>query len=136
MSSLASLLTDTAARHGDRAALKLDDRVLTYAAFDGAAGRVAGMLRDRGVAPGDRVGLMLPNVPYFPVIYYGILRAGAVVVPMNVLLKDREVSFYLRDSGAKHLFAWHDFAAAADEGALEADAEVIGVAPGEFEAAV
>ena len=55
---------------------------------------------------------------------------------MNVLLKGREVSFYLRDSGAKHLFAWHDFAAAADEGALEADAEVIGVAPGEFEAAL
>src|SRR5215203_4978994 len=101
MSSLASLLTDTAARHGDRTALKLDDSALTYTAFDAAAARVAGLLRDRGAAPGDRVGLMLPNVPYFPVIYYGILRAGGVVVPMNGLLKGREVTFYLTDPSAK-----------------------------------
>ena len=51
---------------------------------------------------------MLPNVPYFPVVYYGILRAGGVVVPMNVLLKEREVSFYLEDPGAQLVFAWHD----------------------------
>ena len=60
---------------------------------------------------------MLPNVPYFPVIYYGILRAGGVVVPMNVLLKGREVSFYLTDPEAKLLFAWHDFGEAAEHGA-------------------
>src|SRR3954464_15177338 len=133
MSSLAQQLTDTAARHGDRPAIKLDDAELTYAAFDEGASRVAGMLRERGLEPGDRVGLMLPNVPYFPVIYYGILRAGGVVVPMNVLLKGREVHFYLSDPGAKHLFAWHDFAAAAQEGAEQAGAEAIIVAPGEFE---
>src|SRR3954447_25636800 len=133
MSSLAQQLTDTAARHGDRPAIKLDDAALTYAAFDEGASRVAGMLRERGLEPGDRVGLMLPNVPYFPVIYYGILRAGGVVVPMNVLLKGREVNFYLSDPGAKHLFAWHDFAAAAQEGADQASAEAIIVAPGEFE---
>jgi long-chain acyl-CoA synthetase len=95
---------------------------------------VAGLLRERGLEPGDRVGLMLPNVPYFAVIYYGILRAGGVVVPMNVLLKGREVNFYLSDPGAKHLFAWHDFAAPAREGAQAAGAEAIVVAPGEFEA--
>src|SRR3954454_11269321 len=133
MSSLAQQLTDTAARHGDRPAIKLDDAQLTYAAFDESASRVAGMLRERGLEPGDRVGLMLPNVPYFPVIYYGILRSGGVVVPMNVLLKGREVNFYLSDPGAKHLFAWHDFAAAAQEGAEQAGAEAIIVAPGEFE---
>src|SRR3954467_13353483 len=133
MSSLAQQLTDTAARHGDRPAIKLDDAALTYAAFEESASRVAGMLRERGLEPGDRVGLMLPNVPYFPVIYYGILRAGGVVVPMNVLLKGREVNFYLSDPGAKHLFAWHDFAAAAQEGADQASAEAIIVAPGEFE---
>src|SRR3954447_7702626 len=133
MSSLAQQLTDTAARHGDRMALKLDDATLTYAALDEAASRVAGLLRERGVQPGDRVGLMLPNVPYFPVIYYGILRAGGVVVPMNVLLKGREVNFYLSDPGAKHLFAWHDFAAAAQDGAEQASAEAVIVAPGEFE---
>jgi long-chain acyl-CoA synthetase len=133
MSSLAQQLTDTAARHGDRPALKLDDAELTYAALDEAASRVAGLLRERGVGPGDRVGLMLPNVPYFPVVYYGILRAGGVVVPMNVLLKGREVTFYLTDPGAKLLFAWHDFGTAAQEGADEAGAEAILVQPGEFE---
>src|SRR4051794_11763860 len=131
--NLAQQLTDTASRHGDRIALKLDDAELSYAAFDEGASRVAGLLKERGVQPGDRVGLMLPNVPYFPVIYYGILRAGGVVVPMNVLLKGREVSFYLTDPGAKHLFAWHDFASAAEQGAEEAGAEAIIVKPGEFE---
>src|SRR3954463_7282120 len=133
MTSLAHLLTATTERHGSRPALALDGAVLDYAAFSDAASRVAGMLRERGLEPGDRVGLMLPNVPYFPVIYYGILRAGGVVVPMNVLLKGREVNFYLSDPGAKHLFAWHDFAAAAQEGAEQAGAEAIIVAPGEFE---
>src|SRR3954454_23985929 len=109
MPSLAQQLTDTAARFGERPALKLDDAQLDYAAFEEGATRVAGLLRERGVGPGDRVGLMLPNVPYFPVIYYGILRAGGVVVPMNVLLKGREVEFYLSDPGAQHLFAWHEF---------------------------
>src|SRR3954463_6757683 len=132
--SLAQLLTQTAARHGDRIALKLDDAELSYAAFEEGASRVAGLLEDRGLRPGDRVGLMLPNVPYFPVVYYGILRAGGVVVPMNVLLKGREVTFYLTDPDAKILFAWHDFAAAAEEGAKEAGAEAIVVKPGEFEA--
>src|SRR3954453_23015912 len=134
MSTLPQQLTDTAARHGDRPALKLDDAGLTYRAFDDAASRVAGLLRERGVQPGDRVGLMLPNVPYFPVIYYGILRAGGIVVTMNVLLKGREVTFYLSDPGAKHLFAWPDFAAPAQDGAEAAGGEAIVVTPGEFEA--
>jgi long-chain acyl-CoA synthetase len=77
---------------------------------------------------------MLPNVPYFAVCYYGVLRAGAVVVPMNVLLKAREVAFYLGDSEAKLCFAWHEFADEAEKGADEAGAELIVVKPGEFEA--
>jgi long-chain acyl-CoA synthetase len=131
--NLARILTDTAKRSGDRAAFKLDDVELTYTMLDGAAARIANLLDERGIELGDRVGLMLPNVPYFPAIYYGILRAGGVVVPMNVLLKGREVSFYLSDSGAKLLFAWFDFAEAAETGAQEADAELILVKPGEFE---
>jgi long-chain acyl-CoA synthetase len=91
------------------------------------------LLRAKGVAPGDRVGVMLPNVPYFPVAYYGALRAGAVVVPMNVLLKEREVAFYLADSGAKALLAWHEFAAAAHAGAEQTEAETVLVEPGAFE---
>ncbi len=131
--SLAQLLTETAAKHADRPALKLDDTVLNYAFLNEAATRVAGLLKDKGVTPGDRVGIMLPNVPYFAAVYYGILRAGGVVVPMNVLLKGREVAFYLKDSGAKLVFAWHGFGEAAGEGAQEAGAEAILVAPGEFE---
>src|SRR3954466_9047525 len=133
MPNLATLLTDTAARSADRPALKLEDAVTTYAELDDASARVAGLLRERGFRPGDRVGIMLPNVPHFAVVYYGVLRAGGTVVPMNVLLKGREVTFYLEDPGAKALFAWGDFAAAAEEGAREAGAEAIIVKPGEFE---
>ena len=131
--NLADNLSDTAARHGDRTAFKLDDFELSYTGLDCAASRIANLLEDKGLEPGDRVGLMLPNVPYFPSIYYGVLRAGGVVVPMNVLLKGREVSYYLGDSGAKLLFAWGDFAEAAEQGASEAGAETILVKPGEFE---
>ena len=85
----------------DRPALKLDDTVVNYAVLNEGATRIAGLLKEKGLQPGDRVGIMLPNVPYFGVVYYGVLRAGGVVVPMNVLLKGREVEFYLYDSGAK-----------------------------------
>ena len=131
--NLATLLTDTAERAGDRLALKLDDTELNYGFLDGASTHVAGLLKEKGFARGDRVGIMLPNVPYFPAIYYGILRAGGVVVPMNPLLKGREVKFYLEDPGAKIMFAWHGFADEANEGAGEAGAEAIIVEPGEFE---
>jgi long-chain acyl-CoA synthetase len=131
--NLAHLLTESAARHPDRPALKLEDTVLTYAALDEGASRVAGLLKDKGLQPGDRVGVMLPNVPYFGVVYYGVLRAGGVVVPMNVLLKPREVEFYLSDSAAEHLFGWHEFAQSAQEGARAAGADAIVVQPSEFE---
>src|SRR3954447_861269 len=131
--SLAELLTATASAHADRPALKLDDTVVTYAVLNEGATRIAGLLKDKGVQPGDRVGIMLPNVPYFAVAYYGILRAGGVVVPMNVLLKGREVTFYLSDPDAKVLFAWHGFEDAAREGAEEAGADLVTVRPGEFE---
>jgi long-chain acyl-CoA synthetase len=131
--NLAQLLTAAAAKHGDRTAVMLDDHVLTYEMVNEGAARVAGLLRERGVGPGDSVGIMLPNVPYFVMAYYGILRAGGVVVPMNVLLKRREVSFYLGDSQAKHAFVWHEFADSGEAGANEAQADAIVVAPGEFD---
>src|SRR5918994_983193 len=131
--NLAHVLGGTAERHGDRTAFKLDDAELTYSMLEEASARVAALLLARGVQPGDRVGIMLPNVPYFPAVYYGILRAGGIVVPMNVLLKGREVRFYLEDPGARLVFAWHDFAEAAEPGAQEAGADCILVKPGEFE---
>ena len=131
--NLAENLTNSAAARPDAVAMKLDDVELTYQQLDCAASRIANLLRSKGIEPGDRVGIMLPNVPYFAACYYGVLRAGAVVVPMNVLLKKREVEYYLSDSGAKLLFAWFDFAEAAETGAQEAGAELILVKPGEFE---
>ena len=131
--NLALHLTRTAAELGRGPALRLDDTVLTYAQLDDTTARVAGLLRERGVRPGDRVGVMLPNVPEFAFAYYGALRAGGVVVPMNILLKEREVAFYLGDSGAKLLFAWHEFADPAQRGADEAGAESVIVAPGSFD---
>ncbi len=131
--NLAENVVASARRDPEHVALRLDDVTVTYGEFDDATARVAGMLRDRGVQKGDRVGLMLPNVPYFPIAYYGVLRLGGVVVPMNVLLKGRETTFYLSDPGAKVVLAWHEFLDSAEAGAQEAGTEVIAVKPGEFE---
>jgi long-chain acyl-CoA synthetase len=131
--NLASILTESAAAVADNVAVKFDDVELSYAQLDGASAHIAGLLREHGFSPGDRVGIMLPNVPYFPVCYFGVLRAGGVVVPMNVLLRRREVAFYLRDSGARLLFAWHGFADDAQSGAQDAGAECVLVEPGAFE---
>jgi long-chain acyl-CoA synthetase len=131
--NLATILTETAERLPDQTAFKLDDIELSYSMLAEGSARVAALLKSKELEAGDRVGLMMPNVPYFPAIYFGILRAGGVVVPMNVLLKAREVGFYLEDPGAKLLFAWGDFGEAAEAGAEKADAEVILVKPGEFE---
>src|SRR5918994_2795379 len=107
MGNLAENLTSSARRDPERPVLKLDELVLSYAALDDASARVASLLREHGVGPGDRVGLMLPNVPHFAIAYYGVLRLGATVVPMNVLFKRREVAYMLADSEAKVLLAWH-----------------------------
>jgi len=99
VTNLAASLVATAHEYGDRPAVKLDDYVLSYRQLHHQAAAVAGDLRAHGVLPGDRVGLVLPNVPAYPVLFYGALLAGAVVVPMNPLLNAREVEYYLTDSG-------------------------------------
>src|SRR3979409_1196509 len=123
--NLSDLMTESAARHGDRVAIHQEGVALSYTALERASALAAGLLQARGVRPGDRVGVMLPNVAYFPVCYFGALRAGAAVVPMNVLLKEREVAYYLGDSEAKVLLAWHQFADAAHAGAEQTDAECV-----------
>ena len=125
MTSISALLDRAAAEHPDRAALRMDDLVLSYAQLREAAGRMSTLWGSLGVEPGDRVGLMLPNVPAFPIAFYGALAAGAVVVPMNPLLKSREVSYYLGDSGAKAVIAWHAAAGEAAKGAADAGAQMI-----------
>src|SRR5690349_1673324 len=130
--NLASLLTESAGRTPGALAIRLGDVELGYGELDERSAQLAAMLRERGFERGDRVGVMLPNVPEFPVAYYGVLRAGGVVVPMNVLLKRREIAFYLEDSSAKLLLAWHGFAEEARAGAADADAELIEVEPAAF----
>ncbi len=125
MTNLSSLLERAAADQPGHPAIRLDEEVLSYAQLREAAGRMSTLLAAAGVEPGDRVGIMLPNVPAFPIAFYGALAAGAVVVPMNPLLKSREVSYYLSDSGAKVLVAWHTAAGEAAKGAADAGAQVI-----------
>lgn len=106
MLSLSTLLEDSARNRPDRIALIQGERQLTYQEVDTLASLVAGALIKRGIAPGDRVAIACPNLIEFPVIYYGILKAGAVVVPMNVLLKAEEIQYCLEDSGAAAMFCF------------------------------
>ena len=133
MPNLATVLTDTAERTPEGIAIKLDDFEVNFDLLNKASALVAAMLAEKGVNAGDRVGIMLPNIPQFAAIYYGVLRRGGVVVPMNPLLKGREVTFYLTDPEAKILFAFDGFEEAARQGAEEAGAELVLVTPGEFE---
>src|SRR6188472_2540826 len=106
MSNLSSLLEGSAEAYPDRTAVVLGGTRLTYAQVDAAANQVANLLVSRGIEPGDKVALSCPNLPYFPIVYYGILKAGATVVPLNVLLKGREVAYHLDDSDAKAYFCF------------------------------
>ncbi len=105
MTNLASNLLATAAKSPERTAIILNENSLSFAELDAASAQMAGYLVAQGIEPGDRVALMVPNVPAFAVIYYGVLRIGGVVVPMNPLFKVREIEYYLTDSGAKMIFA-------------------------------
>lgn len=131
--NLAQILSDSAAKYPERIAIKLDDFALNYELSDQVAKRITGMVQSFGVEPGDRVALMLPNVPHFAAVYYGALRAGGVVVPLNVLNKRREVEYYLKDSGAKVLFVFDMFAPEAEPAAAAAGCECVVVKVGEFE---
>jgi long-chain acyl-CoA synthetase len=104
--NLSTLLEDSTRNHPDRDAVVLGDTRLTYAQVNGAANQVANLLVSRGIQPGDKVALTCPNLPYFTIVYYGILKAGATVVPLNVLLKAREVAYHLDDSDAKAYFCF------------------------------
>jgi len=110
--NLARILDDSAGAHPDRPAVRLDDLTLTYRQLSDLSARAADWLAEHGVTPGDRVGIMLPNIAQFPVLYFGVLRAGGTVVPMNPLLKAREIEHYLGDSGAKLVFSTSPEAAA------------------------
>lgn len=134
--NLFQLLAQTATDHPDRVAVRAGETAMTYAELDHLSAQAAAMLREHGVEPGDRVAIMLPNVPAFAVTYYGALRAGAVVVPMNPQLKSREISYYLSDPEVKVIFAYDACHEQVAEGAAGLDTAVVTVAPGDFEQAL
>src|SRR5688572_18236071 len=99
--NLASILEHQARMTPDRTAVTFGDTNFSYGEIAGHAAQVAGGLRAMGIRPGDHVALSCPNLPWFPIAYFGILAAGGVVVPLNVLLKAREIAYHLRDSEAR-----------------------------------
>ncbi|MGA8978528.1 MAG: long-chain fatty acid--CoA ligase [Pedococcus sp.] len=129
MTNLATNLVSTARKAPDQAAIKFRGNDLSYAQLHAMAARVAGSLRAAGVEPGDRVAIILPNVPAFPVVFFGSLLAGAVVVPMNPLLKSGEIDFFFTNSGAKVAFVWPDFVAEATEGAANSGTRIVQCGP-------
>lgn len=118
--NLASILRESVLAAPDKPLLHLGDRTLTYAEVDELASRVAGGLRAAGLEPGDKVAVQLPNVPEFVCAYFGILKAGLVMVPINPLLTEHEVAYHLTDSDARILIAHDAFREAAVAGATRA----------------
>ncbi len=106
MLNLAIFLEDSAREVPGRTAVVFNETKLTYAQVNGAANQIANGLAALGIGRGDNVALSCPNLPYFPLIYYGILKTGATVVPLNVLLKGREIAYHLADSDAKVYFCF------------------------------
>ncbi len=118
--ALASILAESALRRPGRTALIFGSERITYARLWEEARRYGAMFRRHGVQPGDRVAILLPNVPDFPRAYYGALAIGAVVVPVHALLTAEEIAYVLRDSGAKVLVAHPLLLAAGAAGAAQA----------------
>ena len=115
--NLAVILSESARRTPDYPVAVFDGGQLTYRQLDQASDRVAASLAAAGIKPGERIALQLPNIPQFLISYFGILKAGAVVVPLNVLLRAPEIAYHLEDSGALVLITWEGVLAEAVKGA-------------------
>ena len=122
--NLADLLSVAASTHGAKTALivaSTGDRI-AFEQLEAEADRVAGGLQALGVQPGDRVAIGMHNVPHFVFSYFGILRAGAAVVPLNIMLTEQETAAILKDSGAKVVLSAGLFTEVARSAADQADA--------------
>jgi long-chain acyl-CoA synthetase len=128
--TIASILAESAVRHADRPAVVLGDLRLTYAQLWGHSLQYAAVLREKGIGPGDRVALLLPNTPHFPLAYYGTLALGAVAVPVHALLKAEEIQYVLEDSGAKALICAAPLLGEGAKGAELAGVPVLAVMDG------
>jgi len=123
--NLGTILQASAAEQPEAPVLRMGDLTVSYAELDRQARGVAAALRERGIGPGDRVAVLIPNVPEFCVSYFGILYAGATVVPINVLAAAPEVTYFIQDSDAKLLIVHPLFEAPGREGAKDAGVPVV-----------
>jgi len=106
MFNIATFLQESVKNYPDKKSIIFGDKSFTFSQINAAANMVANALQGAGIEKGDKVALSCPNLPYFPMVYYGILKAGATVVPLNVLLKEREIAYHLTDSDAKAYFCF------------------------------
>jgi long-chain acyl-CoA synthetase len=123
--NLATILREAARYNPTKPVALFDEGRMTYAELDALSDRVAAGLRRDGVLPGDAVALQLPNLPHFLIAYFGILKNGSIVVPLNVLLKAPEIEYHLSDSGATAFITWAGFSAEAGKGAANAGVDRI-----------
>ena len=106
MMNLSEILAYHAGIQPDKIAYYFGDTSYRYSQVNAWSNRVANALTDSGIKPGDKIALTCPNIPYFPIIYYGILKTGAVVVPLSILLKRDEVACLLANSEAVAYFCF------------------------------
>jgi len=98
---LSVLLQEVAEKHGEKPAIFFFGRILTFDQLNCLIDRFAAILHHLGIGKGDRVAIVLPNLPQYPIVHYAIMRLGAVIVPINPLYVERELKYQLNDSGAK-----------------------------------
>lgn len=104
--NLSSIIEHHARLAPEREAIVWNEMRFTFGQLNALANRVANALVEMKIGHGDKVALVCPNLPFFPIVYYGIMKAGAAVVPLNVLFKPREIEYHLRDSDAKAVFVF------------------------------
>ena len=109
MSTLIEQYQKAVADNRESVAISFKNQTIEYGRLDEAVRRLASGLLGLGISPGDRVALMLPNLPHFPIGYYGILLTGATIVPLNIMLSKDDLRYVLKDCQAKAIIAWGGF---------------------------
>ncbi|HLM60574.1 MAG TPA: AMP-binding protein [Pyrinomonadaceae bacterium] len=104
--NLSSIIEHHARLAPDKEAIVWNEMRFSYGQLNRLSNRVANALTEMRVGHGDKVALVCPNLPFFPIVYYAIMKTGAAVVPLNVLFKPREVAYHLSDSDAKAVFVF------------------------------
>src|SRR3954470_12331565 len=122
--NLATTLRESALADPEHPLLRIGSLELSYQQVDVMSGRVASGLRAAGLDRGDTAAVQLPNVPEFVFAYFGALKAGVTLVPLNPLLRPPEVAYHLQDSGARVLITFDAFAEEAVKGAQAEGARV------------